>query len=98
MIDPTKNFQQQIILQNIEIWIKNSYRNGAEQFLGEMFNGLELELEEYPGLPQTLKPSVYFKEKLITGWHPRTHKVVIRSWLMKVHRYIDETTTKTLHR
>jgi hypothetical protein len=98
MIDSNKNFQQQIILQNIEIWVKNSYRVGAEQFLGEMFDGLALELEEYPGLPADLKPSAFFKGRLIKGFHPRTHKVIIRMWLMKIHRYIDDTTTKSLNR
>lgn len=98
MNEPQKNFQQQIILQNIEIWIKNSYHSGAENFLGEMFNGLEMELEDYPGLPEDLRPTVYFKNKLIKGYMPRTHKVIIRSWLMKVHRYIDLTNSQSLNR
>jgi hypothetical protein len=96
--DRIYTYQQNLIIQyieNLDVLFNMPVR--PRRAIKELLMSLSMLAEDEPSVPDRLKPSVYFADK--PGlWKGRQMAPDIRTWMVKLHRHLDDSHGRTAAR
>lgn len=98
MTDKVYTFQQNLIIQDIErlSWALSN-PGTSKRVKAELFRGIQRAVYREKAIPERLKPNVYFRKHKST-WKNRPSTPVIKSWLVEIHKYYDDSHSRSAAR
>jgi hypothetical protein len=98
LTDRVYTFQQSNIIQDIErLNYHLSNPGSSKRIKAELFRSIQRAVYLDRGIPERLKPNVYFARYPST-WNDRPQTASIKAWLNELHKYFDDSYKRTASR